>query len=221
MTRASEFGPAERDNGPLMRELLALRQEEARLLGKTSYAEVSLVPKMAQSPQQVIDFLRDLARRARPGAERDLAELRAFARDELGLPELQAWDMPFASERLKEKRYAFSDQEVKPYFVQERVLDGCSASSRPCSKCASVPTRRRCGTRACASIASSALRRGMPRRSWSASSTSTRTRARASAPAPGWTACAIAGRARAAACRRRWRTWCATSRRRWTAAPRC
>ncbi len=124
VTRASEFGPAERDNGPLMRELLALRQEEARLLGKTSYAEVSLVPKMAQSPQQVIDFLRDLARRARPGAERDLAELRAFARDELGLPDLQAWDMPFASERLKEKRYAFSDQEVKPYFVQERVLDG-------------------------------------------------------------------------------------------------
>ncbi len=124
VTRASEFGPAERDNGPLMRELLALRQEEARLLGKSSYADVSLVPKMAVSPQQVIDFLRDLARRARPGAERDLGELRAFARDELGLPDLQAWDMPFASERLKEKRYAFSDQEVKPYFVQERVLDG-------------------------------------------------------------------------------------------------
>ena len=124
VTRASEFGPPERDNGPLMRELLELRQEEARLLGKSSYAEVSLVPKMAASPQQVIDFLRDLARRARPGAERDLAELRAFARDELGLPDLQAWDMPFASERLKEKRYAFSDQEVKPYFVQERVLDG-------------------------------------------------------------------------------------------------
>ena len=124
VTRASEFGPAERDNGPLMRELLALRQEEARLLGHSSYAEVSLVPKMAASPQQVIDFLRDLGHRARPGAARDLAELRAFARDELGLPELQAWDLPFASERLKEKRYAFSDQEVKPYFVQERVLDG-------------------------------------------------------------------------------------------------
>ena len=85
-----------------MHELLALRQEEARLLGYTSYAEVSLVPKMAESPQQVIDFLRDLGHRARPGAERDLAELREFARDELGLAELQAWDMPFASERLKE-----------------------------------------------------------------------------------------------------------------------
>ncbi len=124
VTRASELGPAALDNGPLMRELLSLRQEEARLLGHSSYAEVSLVPKMAASPQQVIDFLHDLARRARPGAERDLAELREFARSELDLADLQAWDMPFASERLKEKRYAFSDQEVKPYFVQERVLDG-------------------------------------------------------------------------------------------------
>ncbi|MGD9834389.1 MAG: M3 family metallopeptidase [Piscinibacter sp.] len=124
VTRASELGAPELDNGPLMRELLALRQEEATLLGKGSFAEVSLVAKMAESPQQVIQFLRDLAARARPGAERDLAELRAFARDELGIADLQAWDLPFASERLKEKRYAFSDQEVKPYFVQERVLDG-------------------------------------------------------------------------------------------------
>jgi oligopeptidase A len=124
VTRASELGPAALDNGPLMREQLALRQEEAQLLGRSSYAEVSLVPKMAESAQQVIAFLRDLAARARPGAQRDLAELREFARDELGLPDLQAWDLPFASERLKEQRYAFSDQEVKPYFVQERVLDG-------------------------------------------------------------------------------------------------
>ncbi len=124
VTRASELGPAALDNGPVMRELLALRQEEAQLLGKASFAEVSLVPKMAESPAQVIDFLRDLAARASPGAERDLAELRAFARTELGIDELQAWDLTFASERLKEKRYAFSDQEVKPYFVQERVLDG-------------------------------------------------------------------------------------------------
>ncbi len=124
VTRASELGAAELDNGPLMRELLALRQEEATLLGKASFAEVSLVAKMAESPQQVIRFLRDLAARARPGAERDLAELRAFARNELGIAELQAWDIPFASERLKEKRYAFSDQEIKPYFVQERVLEG-------------------------------------------------------------------------------------------------
>ena len=124
VTRASELGPAALDNGPLMRELLARRQEEAQLLGKASFAEVSLVAKMAESPQQVIAFLRDLAARARSGAERDLAELREFARAELGIDDLQAWDMAFAAERLKEKRYAFSDQEIKPYFVQERVLDG-------------------------------------------------------------------------------------------------
>ena len=102
-TRASELGAAEHDNSAAMRELLELRHEEALLLGFRSYAELSLVPKMAQSPAQVTDFLRDLARRARASAERDLAELREFARDELGLPELNAWDMPFASEKLKEK----------------------------------------------------------------------------------------------------------------------
>ena len=123
-TRASEFGPAALDNAPLMRELLALRQEEARLLGHASPAEKSLVPKMATSPAQVVDFLRDLGRRARPGAERDLAELREFARDELGLADLQAWDLMFASQRLKEKRHAFSEQEVKQYFTEPKVLEG-------------------------------------------------------------------------------------------------
>jgi oligopeptidase A len=220
VTRASEFGPSERDNGPLMRELLALRQEEAQLLGKTSYAEVSLVPKMAQSPQQVIDFLRDLARRARPGAERDLAELRAFARDELGLPDLQAWDMPFASERLKEKRYAFSDQEVKPYFTEPSACStACSASSRPCSKCASarrgagvaperalLPHRAPFGRRCRAGAAGRPV---LPR--------PLRPRGQAPRRLDGRHARA-AGRAPTAACRRRWRTWCATLRHRWTAA---
>jgi oligopeptidase A len=124
VTRASELGAAELDNSALMRQLLAMRQEEARLLGYASYAEVSLVPKMATSVQQVRDFLLDLAHRARPGAERDLAELREFARTELGLADLQAWDMAFASERLKEQRYAFSDQEVKQYFTEPKVLEG-------------------------------------------------------------------------------------------------
>ena len=123
-TRASEFGPPALDNGPLIRELLALRQEEARLLGYASPAELSLVPKMASSPAQVIDFLEDLGHRARPGALHDLAALRAFARDELGLDDLQAWDMPFASQRLKEQRYAFSEQEVKQYFTEPKVLEG-------------------------------------------------------------------------------------------------
>jgi oligopeptidase A len=123
-TRASDLGSPELDNGAAMRELLALRQEEARLLGYPSYADVSLVPKMADSPRQVMEFLRDLARRARPYAEHDLAELREFARDELGLPDLQSWDMAFASERLKQARYAFSDQEVKQYFTEPKVLEG-------------------------------------------------------------------------------------------------
>ena len=124
VTRASELGAPAHDNSQLMRELLALRQEEARLLGHENYACVSLVPKMADSPQQVLDFLRDLARRARPYAERDLAELREFAAAELGLTDLAAWDLAYASEKLKEKRYAFSDQEVKQYFTEPKVLEG-------------------------------------------------------------------------------------------------
>ncbi len=124
VTRASEFGPPERDNTALMRELLQLRQEEAALLGYANYAELSLVPKMADSPRQVQDFLRDLARRARPFAERDLAELQAFAAEQLGLQALQPWDLHYASEKLKEARYAFSEQEVKQYFTEPRVLEG-------------------------------------------------------------------------------------------------
>jgi oligopeptidase A len=124
VTRASEMGPAERDNGPLMQELLALRQEAALLLGHASYAEVSLVPKMARSTTEVLGFLRDLAARARPYAEHDLVELSAFAASELGLPELRAWDLAYASEKLKERRYAFSDQEVKRYFTEATVLAG-------------------------------------------------------------------------------------------------
>ncbi|MDB6002092.1 MAG: oligopeptidase [Rhizobacter sp.] len=124
VTRASEFGPAERDNTALMTELLSLRHEEAKLLGFHNYAEASLATKMADSPAQVITFLRDLARRARPYAEKDLAELREFSRTELGLPDLKSWDITFASERLKEQRYSFSDQEVKLYFTEPKVLQG-------------------------------------------------------------------------------------------------
>jgi oligopeptidase A len=123
-TRASDLGKPEHDNSAAMRELLALRHEESQLLGYRNFAEVSMVPKMADSPEQVTEFLRDLARRARPYAEKDLAELREFARSELGLSELQSWDVPFASEKLKEARYAFSDQEVKPYFTEPKVLSG-------------------------------------------------------------------------------------------------
>jgi oligopeptidase A len=123
-TRASEFGPSEHDNSHLMKDIVALRQEEAQLLGYKNFAEVSLVPKMASSPQQVQDFLLDLARRARPYAEKDMAELREFAKNACGIDDLQAWDIAFVSEKLKEARYAFSDQEVKQYFTEHTVLKG-------------------------------------------------------------------------------------------------
>jgi oligopeptidase A len=123
-TRASELGPPELDNTALMAELLALRQEEAALLGHPSYAHLALVPKMARTPDEVLRFVRDLARRARPHGERELAELKTFAAAELGLPDLQAWDRPYASEKLKQKLYAFSTQEVKQYFTEPRVLEG-------------------------------------------------------------------------------------------------
>jgi oligopeptidase A len=123
-TRASEFGKPEWDNSRIIERTLALRHESATLLGYASYAEVSLVPKMARTPAEVLAFLRDLAARARPFAERDMDELRQFARDELRLPELAAWDLAFASERLRQARYSFSDQEVKQYFPEDRVLGG-------------------------------------------------------------------------------------------------
>jgi oligopeptidase A len=123
-TRASEFGRPELDNTPLIGRLVELRRELARLLGYESYAEVSLVPKMAESPQQVLSFLDDLARRARPFAEKDVAELRAFARDRLSLQSLEAWDVGYVSEKLRLERYAFSDQEVKQYFPEDVVLPG-------------------------------------------------------------------------------------------------
>jgi len=123
-TRASELGTPDLDNSAVMQELLTLRQEEAQLLGFANYAEESLAAKMANSPAEVMSFLRDLAARARSAAEHDLHELREFAAAELGLADLQAWDIPFASEKLKEARYAFSDQEVKAYFPLPQVLSG-------------------------------------------------------------------------------------------------
>ena len=123
-TRASELGKADFDNTPLMTQILKLRTEEAHMLGYANYAELSLASKMANSSQQVMDFLRELAQRARPYAERDLAQLRDFARDQLGIAELQAWDVSYASEHLRQQRYAFSEQEVKQYFPEDQVLPG-------------------------------------------------------------------------------------------------
>ena len=124
-TRASELGAsAEWDNSAIIDRILALRHEAAAMLGYGNYAEVSLVPKMAENPDEVIAFLRDLARRARPYAERDYAELADFARTELDLPDFAPWDRAFATERLKAQRYAYSEQEVRQYFAEDKVLLG-------------------------------------------------------------------------------------------------
>jgi oligopeptidase A len=123
-TRAAEFGNPEWDNTQLIAEIVALRRELAQLLDFDSYTDYSLAAKMAESPQQVLQFLNELAAKAKPFAERDLAELRQFAREELGLPELAAWDIAYASEKLRNARYAFSDQEVKQYFPETTVLPG-------------------------------------------------------------------------------------------------
>src|SRR5713101_10079755 len=124
VTRASEFGKPEFDNTSIIVRELRLRKEKAQLLGYRSFAEFSLVPKMAESPEAALDFLNDLAARALPRARRDYAELEEFARRQLGLEELCAWDIAFASERLRAERYAFSDQEVKQYFPEPKVLEG-------------------------------------------------------------------------------------------------
>ena len=127
ITRASELEieqKTERDNMPIINNILKLRLEAATLLGYGNYAEVSLATKMATSPQQVLDFLKQLADKARPHAEKDLRELREFAAKQLNLPDLQAWDLAYASEKLREERYAFSDQEVKQYFPENKVLEG-------------------------------------------------------------------------------------------------
>lgn len=124
-TRASDLGGnVEWDNGPLILRILALRHEAAKLLGYRNYAEVSLVPKMAGHPDEVIAFLRDLARRARPFAQRDYAELAAFAQSDLGLVALEPWDVAYASEKLKTARYAYDEQDVRQYLPEDRVLAG-------------------------------------------------------------------------------------------------
>ncbi|MGU3626969.1 M3 family metallopeptidase [Comamonas sp. C24C] len=127
VTRASDQaeGDGKRfDNTAVMKEILALRLEESQLLGYKNFGEVSVVPKMADSPQQVIDFLRDLAQRARPYAEKDVADLRAFAQTDLGIADPKPWDWAFIGEKLKEARYSFSEQELKQYFPAPKVLAG-------------------------------------------------------------------------------------------------
>ncbi|HLX23881.1 MAG TPA: M3 family metallopeptidase [Usitatibacter sp.] len=123
-TRASEFGKPDWDNTPNMRRILERRAEAAALLGFSSYAEVSLSTKMAATPGEALAFLDDLARRSKPFAARDMEELRAFAREELDMDSVRASDVAYVAEKLRQRRYAFSDQEVKRYFPQDEVLAG-------------------------------------------------------------------------------------------------
>ena len=126
-TRASELGAnPEWDNTAVMRDILRLRQEEAELLGYTNYAELSLATKMAENPQQVLAFLNDLARKAKPYAQQEYAELLAFA-STLGLDDVQAWDVTYVSEKMKHARFDFTEEDLKPYFPADRVIAGLFA----------------------------------------------------------------------------------------------
>ena len=129
VTRASDEGPhaGQWDNGPIMEQILALRHEAAQLLGFANYAERSIATKMAQSTDQVMQFLTDLAERSLPRARADLDEVRAFARDHHGAGDLESWDIPYYSEKLRQHKYAISQEELKPYFPETRVLPGMFA----------------------------------------------------------------------------------------------
>ena len=126
VTRASEIGPngGEYDNSPIMSELLALRHELANLLGFNSFAEKSLATKMAKNTHEVIGFLEDLGVKSKAQGEQDLAEVKAFAKQNFAKSDLQAWDLPYYSEKLKQERYAISDEELRPYFPESKVVDG-------------------------------------------------------------------------------------------------
>ena len=125
VTRASEFDfDGKFNNNDVMRHIVELRANEASLLGYHNYGEVSLATKMAKSPKEVVSFLRDLAQKSLPQAKADMAEVKTFAKEKLGIDDPQSWDLPYASEKLREAQYAFSDQEVKQYFTLPAVFKG-------------------------------------------------------------------------------------------------
>lgn len=124
VTRASEFDHGNWNNGPLIGKILKLRQEAAQMLGFANFGEESLATKMAESPEQVLHFLRDLAQRCRPFVMSDRAEMTSWARENLGYRQLEPWDFAFVSEKIRQEKYAFSEQEVKQYFTEPTVLSG-------------------------------------------------------------------------------------------------
>lgn len=129
VTRASNQGTFDPkwDNADIMEQLLSLRHEQAQLLGYDNYAERSLVKKMAGSTQEVLEFLEDLARRSRPQAQREFEQLREFARTEYGVEKIEAWDVAYYAEKLRQRRYNITQEELKPYFPEGRVIAGLFA----------------------------------------------------------------------------------------------
>ena len=125
-TKASEQGPGEGqwDNTDIIKQTLVLKTEMAELLGFDNYAERSLATKMAESSQQVVSFLRDLADKSKPQAAREFEEVKAYAKAQFNVDELAAWDVPYYSEKLKQERYTISDEMLRPYFPEEKVLSG-------------------------------------------------------------------------------------------------
>ncbi|MFV1468471.1 oligopeptidase A [Idiomarina sp. HB] len=125
VTRASETGPngGKFDNSAVMDETLALRHETAKLLGFNDYAEMSLATKMAESPEQVLGFVKDLADKSMSQAKEEYAEVEAFAKEQ-GVEKMEAWDVPYFSEQLKQQRYSISDELLRPYFPEQQVLNG-------------------------------------------------------------------------------------------------
>ena len=124
-TRASELGTnPEWDNTQVMQDILQLRREEAQLLGYATYADLSLATKMAENPQAVLSFLEDLAQRSKPFAEQEFAEIQAFAREHYGLEQVKVWDVPYISEKIKQARFDFSEEDLKPYFPADCVIEG-------------------------------------------------------------------------------------------------
>ena len=123
-TRASEFGPPTRDNSPLIKELLSLRAEQAALLKCKSYAHLAFKNRMAESPTQILQFIRDLAVRATPAAKRELQEMRDFAAAQFGLTDLQPWDAAFIADQLRRQKFDFSEGELRPYLQAAKVMEG-------------------------------------------------------------------------------------------------
>lgn len=126
VSKASDKGPdaGKFDNGPIMTQILEKRQQVAELLGYRHHADVSLATKMAESPEDVIVFLDELAEKALPQAKEEFATLSEFAAKELELPELQPWDVTYASEKLKQQTFSVSQEELRPYFPANKVLVG-------------------------------------------------------------------------------------------------